>query len=126
MSGDGPNNIGTAGAAGARASAVAGHHHQRACRSRWSAAAATRSACRDLAAYYRDCVVGGPGAFTLTVTAIDQFEIAIRRKLIQEIATAAARTVQTADEEADATSDCLIGEKLRGRRDYNYDAPSGQ
>jgi hypothetical protein len=74
----------------------------------------------NLDAYYRDCVVGGPGAFTLAVTAIDQFEIAIRRKLIQEIATAAPRAEPIADEEANQTSDCLIGEKLRGRRSYDF------
>jgi hypothetical protein len=78
----------------------------------------------DLDAYYRDCVVGGAGAFTLAVTAADQFEGAIRRKLIQEIALRApaiaeSRIVLAAGEDEFATSgtgtDCLIGEKRRGR-----------
>jgi hypothetical protein len=72
----------------------------------------------DLEAYYRDCVVGGTGAFTLAVNAVDQFETAIRRKLVQEIADSAVRARKVADEEANGTSDCLIGEKLRGRRGY--------
>jgi hypothetical protein len=77
----------------------------------------------NLDAYYRDCVVGGPGSFTLAVTAIDQFEIAIRRKLIQEIAAAQPHVIPIAqDEEANQTSDCLIGEKLRGRRSYDFPA----
>jgi uncharacterized protein DUF1194 len=73
----------------------------------------------DLDAYYRDCVVGGPGAFTLAVIAVDQFEVAIRRKLIQEIANSSTRAMPVAEEEANHTSDCLIGEKLRGRRPYS-------
>jgi len=77
----------------------------------------------DLDAYYRDCVVGGQGAFTLGVTAMDQFETAVRRKLIQEIAGATPRAIPAADEEIEAVSDCLIGEKLRGRRGYGV--PSG-
>jgi hypothetical protein len=78
----------------------------------------------DLNAYYRDCVVGGPGAFTLAVTAMDQFETAVRRKLIQEIAAAEPRAQLAAEEEADSVSDCLIGEKLRGRRGWG--APSNR
>jgi hypothetical protein len=72
----------------------------------------------DLDAYYRDCVVGGPGSFTLAVHSVDEFEVAIRRKLIQEIAAAPPHADRVADEEANQTSDCLIGEKLRGRRFY--------
>ena len=36
--------------------------------------------------YYADCVVGGPGSFTLAVTDKTEFAQAIRRKLILEIA----------------------------------------
>jgi hypothetical protein len=73
----------------------------------------------DLDAYYRDCVVGGQGAFTLSITAVDQFETAIRRKLIQEIAGAEARITLTAANDrahSDGVTDCIIGEKRRGLR----------
>ena len=41
-----------------------------------------------LAAYYEDCVIGGPGAFAIAVNDLSLFEIAIRRKLVLEIADA--------------------------------------
>lgn len=40
----------------------------------------------DLADYYRDCVIGGPGAFIVVAHSFDEFGLAIRRKLISEIA----------------------------------------
>lgn len=40
----------------------------------------------DLAEYYRDCVIGGPGAFIVVAHSFDEFGVAIRRKLISEIA----------------------------------------
>jgi len=39
-----------------------------------------------LTEYYRDAVIGGPGAFVVTAENIRAFAEAIRRKLIQEIA----------------------------------------
>lgn len=36
--------------------------------------------------YYRQCVIGGPASFLFTVTSLREFPIAIRRKLVQEIA----------------------------------------
>jgi hypothetical protein len=70
----------------------------------------------DLDAYYRDCVVGGQGSFTLAITAIEQFETAIRRKLIQEIAGGEARILLAADGDQgrSGVTDCMIGEKLLG------------
>lgn len=40
----------------------------------------------ELDAYYRDCVIGGPGAFMVPVRTIDQFPEAVRTKLLMEIA----------------------------------------
>ncbi|MGA0533204.1 DUF1194 domain-containing protein [Hansschlegelia sp. KR7-227] len=40
----------------------------------------------ELDVYYRDCVIGGPGAFMAPVRAIDQFAEAVRTKLVMEIA----------------------------------------
>jgi len=39
-----------------------------------------------LAAYFRTCVIGGPGAFTETADGPEDFVRAVRRKLIREIA----------------------------------------
>lgn len=67
----------------------------------------------DVAAYYSDCVIGGPGSFVLPVKKIDEFAEAIRRKLIREIAgTSEATIVPVA---AAAPVDCLAGEKMRER-----------
>ena len=38
--------------------------------------------------YYRDCVIGGPGAFYIPVSSMENFAKAIRMKLILEIAAA--------------------------------------
>jgi hypothetical protein len=35
--------------------------------------------------YYRDCVIGGPGAFMVPVRERDQFVEAVKTKLIREI-----------------------------------------
>lgn len=65
--------------------------------------------------YYRDCVIGGPGSFMFSVNTVEEFPTAIRRKLIQEIASlppplpASARPTHLA-----ATADCLAGERRRG------------
>lgn len=65
----------------------------------------------DLARYYADCVVGGPGSFVIPVHAAGEMAGAIRRKLVEEIAGLGPppTLVQSAAEPAD----CLIGERLR-------------
>lgn len=70
----------------------------------------------DLDVYYENCVIGGPGAFMITVTEIKHLEAAIRRKLVLEIAGLPPRLMPAAaglGPESDY--DCLIGEKLRLR-----------
>lgn len=68
--------------------------------------------------YFEDCVIGGPGAFLITVTDIDQLPNAIRRKLVLEIAGRQpgqpAKIVPASALVRDSV-DCLIGEKLYGR-----------
>lgn len=44
---------------------------------------------RDLDLYYRNCVIGGPGAFLVVAQDFRSFAAAIRRKLVLEIAGAA-------------------------------------
>ncbi len=39
--------------------------------------------------YYEDCVIGGPGAFSLPVRSAQEFAEAIRNKLVLEIAAIA-------------------------------------
>jgi hypothetical protein len=67
--------------------------------------------------YYEDCVIGGPGAFVVTVKDVHDFESAIRRKLVLEIANkrAPAQIIPAALETREPRIDCLIGEKTRGR-----------
>jgi hypothetical protein len=66
----------------------------------------------DLARYYEDCVIGGPGAFVVTVEDVRGFEVAIRQKLLLEIAarapaiTLVAETLRTGP-----PADCLVGER---------------
>lgn len=69
----------------------------------------------NLDAYYQDCVIGGPGAFMIAVTSPENFETAIRRKLVTEIAGLPARVIPAADVEAVPRVDCQIGEKSRGQ-----------
>ena len=65
----------------------------------------------DIVRYYFDCVVGGPGSFVLPVRRASEFSLAIRRKLILEVAAVPpARVIQAAAEEP---TDCLIGERMR-------------
>ena len=71
---------------------------------------------RELDLYYEDCVIGGPGAFLVTVDNIDRIAEAIRRKLVLEIAGAPARLVPVQFAEERPQMDCLIGEKLWRRR----------
>ena len=65
--------------------------------------------------YYKDCVIGGPGAFMLPVREEAQLAEAIRRKLVLEISgrdPPASRTTLLVEA---AGVDCLIGEKTRPR-----------
>lgn len=45
---------------------------------------------RDIHAYYRDEVIGGPGSFVIAVDRSESFAVALRRKLVLEIAAWAA------------------------------------
>ena len=47
--------------------------------------------------YYEQWVIGGPGAFTITVEDRSQFAEAIRRKLVLEIAWRLPTVAQAAD-----------------------------
>ncbi|AJD44990.1 DUF1194 domain-containing protein [Rhizobium sp. SEMIA 4085] len=61
--------------------------------------------------YYADCVIGGPGSFVLPVRKIEDFAVAVRRKLVMEISglTPPAEIQKIAD--GIPATDCMIGEK---------------
>ncbi len=60
--------------------------------------------------YYEDCVIGGPGAFSLPVRSAQEFAEAIRNKLVLEIAgIARPRLIRTAVSAPRIS--CVIGEQ---------------
>ena len=69
----------------------------------------------ELDAYYRDCVIGGPGAFTVPVRERDQFPQAIKTKIIMEIAGLAPAEPLLRRVQAGAAASCMAGEVQRER-----------
>ena len=67
----------------------------------------------DLDLYYRDCVIGGPGAFLVPVREKRHFIEAIKAKIIREITDQLQprSLVQTA--QAESSTNCLAGEMRR-------------
>ncbi|KAA2316137.1 DUF1194 domain-containing protein [Pseudooceanicola sediminis] len=80
----------------------------------------------DLDAYYRDCVIGGHGAFVVAVHSWDEFASAVRQKILMEIASAVPR-IQHAEMivpvagTAPGTYDCMAGEKTWDRFRQNWE-----
>ncbi len=67
----------------------------------------------DLDVYYRDCVIGGPGAFMVPVRDRDQFAQAIKTKIIREIADLgpdAGAEARLMPVQAEARMNCMAGE----------------
>ncbi len=62
--------------------------------------------------YYEDCVIGGPGAFVVTIKDRDKFKEAIRTKLVLEVASRQPehRVVPVAEQGSRVS--CMIGEKI--------------
>ena len=112
VSGDGPNNVGPP-VAQVRDAVVAGGIVINGLPLQIDAPMHMAFNGAPLADYYRDCVIGGPGAFVLPVTERDQLLEAIRRKLVLEIAGLPATVQPAAMTTAATTTDCLIGERLR-------------
>ncbi|OHV82271.1 DUF1194 domain-containing protein [Rhizobium sp. LCM 4573] len=61
--------------------------------------------------YYGDCVIGGPGAFVLPVHKIEDFAVAVRRKLVLEISGLTPQP-EVRRVAADPSFDCTIGERM--------------
>jgi len=71
----------------------------------------------NLDAYYRDCVIGGPGSFVLPVYTWEEFPRAVRRKMVLEISATPPQQPLLHFAQADAAqADCLAGEKIWERR----------
>jgi len=65
----------------------------------------------DLADYFRDCVIGGPGAFVMPANSVGEIADTIRQKLIQEIAAREEYIIHVAAKAASVKTDCMIGQK---------------
>uniref|UniRef100_UPI003101998A DUF1194 domain-containing protein n=1 Tax=Neorhizobium sp. EC2-8 TaxID=3129230 RepID=UPI003101998A len=61
--------------------------------------------------YYGDCVVGGPGSFVLPVHEIEDFAVAVRRKLVLEISGLMPPATLQKAASNQPSSDCMVGEK---------------
>jgi hypothetical protein len=71
----------------------------------------------DLDLYYRDCVIGGPGAFYIVAEDFESFAAAVRRKLILEIAGLAPRQPPLMRRVADRPGPaCDAGERMLRER----------
>lgn len=78
----------------------------------------------DLDLYYRDCVIGGPGAFVIPVRDWSEFPGAVRRKLVLEISGLAAAGLHQAQLAVPGPGyDCLIGERIRERERLYWNSP---
>ena len=71
----------------------------------------------DLDVYYQDCVIGGPGAFLVSVRERHQFADAIRNKLLLEVAGVRPRGIPLPQELVAPAADkprvsCTIGEQM--------------
>ncbi|MDH3231695.1 MAG: DUF1194 domain-containing protein [Alphaproteobacteria bacterium] len=60
---------------------------------------------RNLDLYYRDCVIGGPGAFIVVANTFEEFAVAVRKKLIIEIAGSMGQTHAAAQRDGRGTGD---------------------
>ncbi|MEL6519932.1 MAG: DUF1194 domain-containing protein [Pseudomonadota bacterium] len=69
----------------------------------------------DLDEYYRHCVIGGPGAFVLPVLDWEQFPMAVRQKLVLELADSSGSQFSYTPT-VSSGYDCLVGEKLWEKR----------
>jgi hypothetical protein len=64
----------------------------------------------DLNVYYRDCVIGGQGAFVVPVREREQFPNAIKTKILLEIAGVTPPAPLIRPAQATQRTDCMIGE----------------
>jgi hypothetical protein len=71
--------------------------------------------------YYKACVTGGPGSFVIPIQQVNEFESAIRRKLILEIASVPSDIVPvSALRPATPNVDCNAAEQQRNFNDPSF------
>ncbi|WP_265518038.1 DUF1194 domain-containing protein [Nitratireductor luteus] len=127
VSGDGPNNQGPP-VVGVRDALVSDGITINGLPLMTSGGLATSFDVDDLDLYYRECVIGGPGAFMVPVNDWSQFPDAIRRKLVLELAgaderPAAADTGVPVLFVQSSAYDCQVGEKMWQNRSWIYRDP---
>jgi hypothetical protein len=66
--------------------------------------------------YFRDCVIGGPGAFMIPVREKQQVAAAIRTKIVREIANTLPVHPHLQPAQADQRANCLAGEVRQQQR----------
>ena len=66
--------------------------------------------------YFRDCVIGGPGAFMIPVRERHHFAKAIRTKIVREIAAQPEPQAVVQAAQGNALTNCLAGEIRRRER----------
>jgi hypothetical protein len=62
--------------------------------------------------YYEDCVIGGPGAFVVTIKERDKFKEAIRTKLVLEVAGRTPQRPVVPAASRQPRVNCMVGEKI--------------
>lgn len=77
----------------------------------------------DLDVYYRECVIGGPGAFVLPVYEWADFPASIQRKLILEIAGLGAEFAPKPHVTQVSAYNCEVGEQIMERNRMLFSEP---
>ncbi|MGU3330326.1 DUF1194 domain-containing protein [Methylobacterium mesophilicum] len=72
----------------------------------------------DLDLYYRDCVIGGPGAFMVPVRDVAEFATAIRTKIVREVAAITPTVLRALPAQVTGRSRCATANRHSG-----YDDP---
>lgn len=118
ISGDGPNNDG-APVTGARDAALEKGIIINGLPIMMKEPSLSTTDIENLDLYYEDCVIGGPGAFIMTIKVREKFQEAIRTKLVREVAGLTPESGIVPAAEKEPRVPCLIGENKsqeRGRR----------
>src|SRR5215471_13268004 len=110
ISGDGPNNDG-APVTGARDAALAKGIIINGLPIMVKEPSYLTTDIENLDLYYEDCVIGGPGAFIMTIKDRKEFHEAIRAKLVLEVAGLRPERWVVPAAEKEPRVSCLIGEK---------------
>jgi hypothetical protein len=110
ISGDGPNNDG-APVTGARDAALAKGIVINGLPIMVKEPSYATTDIRDLDLYYEDCVIGGPGAFIMTIRNREKFQEAIRTKLVREVAGVTPERPVVPAAATEPRVSCLIGER---------------